>query len=54
MTDIGTGKYTILTQIVADELGLPADRIMVQLGDSRFPRLPWSGGSWARQAPGRR
>ena len=35
MTDIGTGTYTILTQIAADALGLPADRIKIELGDSR-------------------
>jgi len=46
MTDIGTGTYTILTQVAADALGLPADRVRVELGRSEFP-LSWgSGGSW--------
>jgi xanthine dehydrogenase YagR molybdenum-binding subunit len=46
MTDIGTGTYTILTQVAADALGLPLDRVRVELGRSDFP-LSWgSGGSW--------
>jgi xanthine dehydrogenase YagR molybdenum-binding subunit len=52
MTDIGTGTYTILTQIAADELGLPPDHVVVQLGDSRFPRSPGSGGSWGAASAG--
>ena len=52
MTDIGTGTYTILTQIAADELGLPLGRIVVQLADSRFPRSPGSGGSWGAASAG--
>lgn len=52
MTDIGTGTYTILTQIAADELGVPQDLIVVQLGDSRFPRSPGSGGSWGAASAG--
>ncbi len=37
MTDIGTGSYTIIAQTAAEMLGLPVDRVAVQLGDSRFP-----------------
>ena len=43
--DIGTGTYTTITQIAADELGLPMDRIQVELGDSSLPIAPVSGGS---------
>jgi xanthine dehydrogenase YagR molybdenum-binding subunit len=43
--DIGSGTYTILTQIVADGLGLPLERIMVTLGDTALPRAPSAGGS---------
>jgi xanthine dehydrogenase YagR molybdenum-binding subunit len=46
MTDIGTGTYTILTQLVADELGLPLDRVRVELGVSDFPTSSGSGGSY--------
>ncbi|MBC7636009.1 MAG: xanthine dehydrogenase family protein molybdopterin-binding subunit [Acetobacteraceae bacterium] len=43
--DIGTGTYTIMAQIAADELGLPLGRVRVELGDSRLPPAPISGGS---------
>jgi xanthine dehydrogenase YagR molybdenum-binding subunit len=46
MTDIGTGTYTILTQVAADALGLPLDRVRVELGRSDFPVSAGSGGSW--------
>jgi xanthine dehydrogenase YagR molybdenum-binding subunit len=46
MTDIGTGTYTIVTQVAADALGLPLDRVRVELGSSDFPASWGSGGSW--------
>lgn len=46
MTDIGTGTYAILTQIAAEMLGLDPANVMVELGDTDFPRGPGSGGSW--------
>jgi xanthine dehydrogenase YagR molybdenum-binding subunit len=46
MTDIGTGTYTILTQVAAEALGLPIDRVRVELGRSDFPVSWGSGGSW--------
>jgi xanthine dehydrogenase YagR molybdenum-binding subunit len=46
MTDIGTGTYTILTQVAADGLGLPPERVRVELGRSEFPVSMGSGGSW--------
>ncbi|MEI8699291.1 xanthine dehydrogenase family protein molybdopterin-binding subunit [Mesorhizobium sp. ISC15] len=52
MTDIGTGSYTILTQIAAESLGLPISSIKVELGDSRFPRTAGSGGSWGAASAG--
>jgi xanthine dehydrogenase YagR molybdenum-binding subunit len=45
-SDIGTGTYTIMTQVAADMLGLPLDRITVKLGDSTLPQSPVEGGSW--------
>lgn len=45
--DIGGGTYTVLAQIVAQETGIPLDRIDVVLGDSSLPPGPISGGSWA-------
>ena len=46
MTDIGTGSYTILAQIGAEMMGLPMDKVRVELGDSKFPQSSGSGGSW--------
>jgi xanthine dehydrogenase YagR molybdenum-binding subunit len=45
-SDIGTGTYTIMTQVAADTLGLPLDSITVKLGDSTLPQSPVEGGSW--------
>jgi xanthine dehydrogenase YagR molybdenum-binding subunit len=45
--DIGTGTYTILAQLVANETGIPLDRISVVIGDTRLPPGPMSGGSMA-------
>src|SRR5687767_10283485 len=45
MTDIGTGTYTILAQIAAETMGLPMDRVTVEIGDSNLPPSPGSGGS---------
>jgi xanthine dehydrogenase YagR molybdenum-binding subunit len=43
--DIGTGTYTTMAQVAADELGLPVEKVRVELGDSRLPPAPVSGGS---------
>jgi xanthine dehydrogenase YagR molybdenum-binding subunit len=45
MTDIGTGTYTILSQIAAECLGLPLDRVRIELGRSDLPTKWGSGGS---------
>jgi xanthine dehydrogenase YagR molybdenum-binding subunit len=45
MTDIGTGSYTILTQVAADAIGLPPQAITIELGNSDFPETTGSGGS---------
>ncbi|WP_018098833.1 xanthine dehydrogenase family protein molybdopterin-binding subunit [Sinorhizobium meliloti] len=52
MTDIGTGTYTILTQIAADALGVPIAAVTIELGDSRFPLTAGSGGSWGAASAG--
>ena len=52
MTDIGTGTYTIAAQVVGEMLGLAPDRVLVDLGDSRHPRGPGSGGSWGAPSIG--
>jgi xanthine dehydrogenase YagR molybdenum-binding subunit len=46
MQDIGTGTRTAMAQIAAEELGIPLDRVDVQLGDSaRGPYATLSAGS---------
>ena len=45
-SDIGTGTYTIMTQVAADMLGLPLESVTVKLGDSTLPQSPVEGGSW--------
>src|SRR5262245_18815237 len=44
--DIGCGTYTVMTQIAADALGLPIDRVTFKLGDSSLSRAPLEGGSF--------
>src|SRR5258708_21574459 len=39
-TDIGTGTYTVMTQLAAEVLGLGMDRVTFELGDTRLPRAP--------------
>lgn len=52
MTDIGTGTYTILAQIAADMIGLPMDKVRVELGDTDLPLAPGSGGSFGANSSG--
>jgi xanthine dehydrogenase YagR molybdenum-binding subunit len=52
MTDIGTGSYTILTQIAAETMELPVERVTVRLGDTRFPPTAGSGGSFGAATSG--
>jgi xanthine dehydrogenase YagR molybdenum-binding subunit len=44
-TDIGTGTYTIATQMVAELLGIDVGQVDVSIGDSDLPLAPQSGGS---------
>jgi len=43
--DIGTGARTVLTQIAADALEVPLDRVRVEIGDSDLPMAMLAGGS---------
>jgi xanthine dehydrogenase YagR molybdenum-binding subunit len=43
--DLGTGTYTVMTQVAADALGVPVGEVRFELGDSRMPEAPVSGGS---------
>ncbi|GLK77942.1 aldehyde oxidase [Methylopila jiangsuensis] len=50
--DIGTGAYTILSQIAAEALGLPIERVTAKLGDTTLPKAPVEGGSWGAASAG--
>ncbi|MFZ3454766.1 xanthine dehydrogenase family protein molybdopterin-binding subunit [Arthrobacter sp. 7Tela_A1] len=43
--DIGTGAWTVLSQIAADALDVPLDRIRLEIGDSSLPLASVAGGS---------
>ncbi|MES2595594.1 MAG: xanthine dehydrogenase family protein molybdopterin-binding subunit [Verrucomicrobiota bacterium] len=45
-SDIGTGTYTIMTQIAADVMGLDLEAVTFSLGDSTMPFAPPQGGSF--------
>jgi xanthine dehydrogenase YagR molybdenum-binding subunit len=51
-TDIGTGTYTVLTQIAAQTAGLPPERVRIKLGDSSLPTAPLQGGSFTISSVG--
>ncbi|WP_377271754.1 xanthine dehydrogenase family protein molybdopterin-binding subunit [Peterkaempfera sp. SMS 1(5)a] len=59
-TDIGTGARTVLAQIAADALGVPADAVRAEVGRSDLPDASVAGGSsgtsswgWAVHKAGR-
>ncbi|MDP3740586.1 MAG: molybdopterin-dependent oxidoreductase, partial [Hyphomonadaceae bacterium] len=43
--DMGQGAYTAIAQMAAEALGVPMDRVTVELGDTLLPEGPYSGGS---------
>ncbi len=51
-SDIGTGTYTIMTQIAAESLGLPIENVKFELGDSSLPLSPVEGGSFTAASVG--
>lgn len=50
--DIGTGTYTIMTQIAGDALALPVGDVRFELGDTTFPEAPPSVGSFTAASTG--
>ncbi len=43
--DIGTGARTVLTQVAADALRVPVERVRVEIGDTALPTATVEGGS---------
>jgi xanthine dehydrogenase YagR molybdenum-binding subunit len=52
VTDIGTGTLTVMTQIAADELGLPMEDVIFSYADSKMPFAPIQGGSFTVSSVG--
>ena len=50
--DIGTGTYTIMAQIAAEELGVPIEDVTFELGDSSMPKAFLEGGSLTAASTG--
>ncbi|MEG4058390.1 MULTISPECIES: xanthine dehydrogenase family protein molybdopterin-binding subunit [unclassified Microcoleus] len=50
--DIGPGTYTVMTLIAAEYLGLPAEKVKFELGDTKFPEAPVQGGSFTTASVG--
>ncbi len=44
-SDMGPGTWTSMTQVAAETLGLPIERVKFALGDTRLPKTPPHGGS---------
>jgi xanthine dehydrogenase YagR molybdenum-binding subunit len=51
-SDMGPGTYTSMTQVAAETLGLPVERIRFELGDTDMPRAPVHGGSMTMASVG--
>lgn len=43
--DLGTGAYTIFTQIAAEAFGVPVENVRVEMGDTKLPEGVLAGGS---------
>jgi xanthine dehydrogenase YagR molybdenum-binding subunit len=50
--ELGTGTYTSMSQLAADGLGVPVERITFELGDTNFPENPISAGSMTAASTG--
>jgi xanthine dehydrogenase YagR molybdenum-binding subunit len=50
--ELGTGTYTIMTQVAADSFGVDARQVKFRLGDTILPQTPVSGGSQTAASTG--
>jgi xanthine dehydrogenase YagR molybdenum-binding subunit len=51
-SDMGPGTYTSMTQVAAEALGLPVEKVRVSLGSTDFPPTPPHGGSMTMASVG--
>jgi xanthine dehydrogenase YagR molybdenum-binding subunit len=51
-SDMGPGTWTSMTQVAAETLGLPIERVKFTLGDTRLPKAPVHGGSMTMASVG--
>lgn len=51
-SDIGTGTYTVMTQIASAAMGLPMGQVEFRLGDSSLSTAPLEGGSFTVSSVG--
>jgi xanthine dehydrogenase YagR molybdenum-binding subunit len=51
-SDMGPGTWTSMTQVAAETLELPLERVKFVLGDSQFPKTPPHGGSMTMASVG--
>src|SRR4051795_12544100 len=51
-SDMGPGTWTSMTQVAAETLGLPIERVKFTLGDTRFPKASVHGGSMTMASVG--
>jgi xanthine dehydrogenase YagR molybdenum-binding subunit len=51
-SDMGPGTWTSMTQVAAETLGLPIERVRFTLGDTRLPRAIVHGGSMTMASVG--
>jgi xanthine dehydrogenase YagR molybdenum-binding subunit len=51
-SDMGPGTWTSMTQVAAEALGLPIERVKFALGDTQLPKAPVHGGSMTMASVG--
>jgi xanthine dehydrogenase YagR molybdenum-binding subunit len=51
-SDMGPGTWTSMTQVAAETLGLPIEKVKFALGDTRLPKTPPHGGSMTMASVG--
>ncbi len=50
--EMGQGLATVMTQLAAENLSIPVEKVRFELGDTNLPRAPLSGGSMTTSSVG--